>query len=54
MISTTKLKCPHCNRQVLKRVILATKGKCNNCGYLMTGAITNFVKPRTLFNPLSV
>lgn len=43
MLSAAKLKCPRCNRQILKRVILITKGKCNNCGYKIAGAITSFV-----------
>lgn len=43
MLSTSKIKCPRCNKHILKRVMLATHGKCNNCGYKIAGAITSFV-----------
>lgn len=43
MLSPTKIKCPHCSKQMLKRVMLVTRGKCSNCGYKIAGAITNFV-----------
>lgn len=50
MFSPTKVKCPRCNRQILKKVILATRGKCNNCGYTIASAITSFVpKPSPSF-----
>ena len=52
MVSTSKLKCPRCGRQVLKKVMLVTSGKCNNCGYKIAGAITNFIsmpKPTSEF-----
>jgi hypothetical protein len=28
----------------MKRVLVLTEGKCNNCGYHMTGSISNFFK----------
>ena len=43
MLSASKVKCPRCNKHILKRVMLMTQGKCNNCGYKIAGAITSFV-----------
>lgn len=55
MLSPSKIKCPKCSKQVLKKVMLATSGKCNNCGYKIAGAITNFVsRPKGAFDALSV
>ena len=58
MFSADKLKCPKCQRQVLKKVIAVTKGKCNNCGYKLAGTIMGFVpKPKStmdMLNDLSV
>lgn len=54
MISSSKLKCPKCSRQVLKRTIIVTKGKCNNCGYKIAGNITNFAPtPNAAFDLLA-
>ena len=54
MLSTSKLKCPRCNKHILKRVMLMTKGKCNNCGYKIAGAITSFVsRPKSALDVAS-
>lgn len=54
MFSTSKIKCPRCSKQILKRVMLVTHGKCNNCGYVIAGAITSFVsKPKPAFDTTS-
>ena len=51
MSDASKIKCPRCSRFVLKKVILATHGKCNNCGYMIAGAITDFAaKPKAVFD----
>lgn len=51
MLSTSKIKCPRCKQHLLKKILLATHGKCNNCGYTIAGAITNFVsKPASSFS----
>lgn len=58
MISASKIKCPHCGRQIMKKVIAATKGKCNNCGYLIAGSMSRFLpKPKStidIINSFSV
>lgn len=43
MLSPTKIKCPRCNNHMLKKILVATHGRCNSCGYTIAGAITNFV-----------
>jgi uncharacterized Zn finger protein len=43
VLSTEKLKCPRCGRLVLKKIVKATNGKCNNCGYFLASSITDFV-----------
>lgn len=54
MLSSAKLKCPKCNRHVLKQIILMTHGKCNNCGYKIAGALTTFAPVKGAFDPLSL
>lgn len=46
-MSVTKVKCPKCNRQILKRVLKITHGKCNNCGFLLANSLTKFVSVRS-------
>ncbi len=43
MLSVEKLKCPRCGKLVLKKVLVFTEGKCNNCGYFLTNSITKFI-----------
>ena len=54
MLSPTKLKCPKCSRHVLKQVVLMTNGKCNNCGYKITGALTSFAPIKGAFDPMQI
>jgi hypothetical protein len=44
MLSAEKIKCPSCGKHVMKKVLLVTEGKCNNCGYHIAGSISSFVK----------
>ncbi len=55
MLPTSKIKCPRCNKNILKKVMLATQGKCNNCGYKIAGAITSFVtRPKSALDGINV
>jgi ribosomal protein L37AE/L43A len=42
MFSASKVRCPKCERQVPKRIMLINHGRCNNCGYKIAGALTTF------------
>jgi len=54
MSSASKIKCPKCSKQVPKRTIMVTGGKCNNCGYRIAGIITRFAPtPRATFDLLA-
>lgn len=54
MSSSSNIKCPKCNRQVPKRTIMVTEGKCNNCGYRIAGTITRFAPtPKAAFDLLA-
>lgn len=51
MSDASKVKCPGCNKFVLKKIIFATHGKCNNCGYTIAGSITSFLsKPKSVLD----
>lgn len=54
MLSTSKIKCPNCGRHIMKKIIAATEGRCNNCGYLIASSIMNFVaKPKSTLDMLN-
>ncbi len=41
-LSNSKIKCPRCGTKILKIVVKVTQGKCNNCGYMIAGSLSNF------------
>lgn len=54
MFSADKVKCPKCQRHVMKKIMAATNGKCNNCGYTIANSMAAFVpKPRTTMDMIT-
>ena len=43
----TKVKCPKCGKQVLKKILKITRGKCNSCGFTLSGSMTRFSSARS-------
>jgi len=46
-MGVTKVKCPKCGNQVLKRILKTTHGKCNKCGFLLSGSLARFSSARS-------
>jgi ssDNA-binding Zn-finger/Zn-ribbon topoisomerase 1 len=36
------IKCPKCEKQVKKKILKLTNGRCNNCGYMLAGSLSRF------------
>jgi len=36
------IKCPKCEKQVKKKILKLTNGRCNNCGYMLAGSLSKF------------
>lgn len=45
-MSLANVKCPKCKKQVPKRVLKLTHGKCNNCGFMLASSLTRFTSAR--------
>lgn len=44
---STKLKCPKCGSQILRRLLRKTRGKCVKCGFLVATYLTKFSTARS-------
>jgi len=38
----TKVKCPKCERLILKEILQVTGGRCPNCGYFIVSPMSKF------------
>ena len=45
-MSLANVKCPKCKKQVPKRVLKLTHGKCNSCGFMLASSLTRFTTAR--------
>ncbi|MCS7105900.1 MAG: hypothetical protein NZ942_01105 [Candidatus Aenigmarchaeota archaeon] len=41
------LKCPKCGKKILKKELRKNKGKCCNCGFLLSTLIAKFSSARS-------
>lgn len=46
-MSLANIKCPRCKKQVLKRILKMTNGKCNSCGFILASSLTTFTSARS-------
>ncbi|OGI14617.1 hypothetical protein A3K63_03710 [Candidatus Micrarchaeota archaeon RBG_16_49_10] len=46
VMSLANVKCPKCKKQVPKRVLKLTHGKCNSCGFMLASSLTRFTTAR--------
>ncbi|MEM5847297.1 MAG: hypothetical protein QXX07_00525 [Candidatus Aenigmatarchaeota archaeon] len=41
------LKCPKCGKKIVKKELRKNKGKCGNCGFLLSALIAKFSSARS-------
>ncbi|MDI6798758.1 MAG: hypothetical protein QMD12_02060 [Candidatus Aenigmarchaeota archaeon] len=46
-MGVTKVKCPKCGKQILKRVLKTTHGRCDKCGFLLSSSLAIFSSARS-------
>ncbi|MFH0711073.1 MAG: hypothetical protein V1944_00685 [Candidatus Aenigmatarchaeota archaeon] len=46
-MSIAKIKCPECGKQIQKKVLKITHGKCSNCGFSLASSLAKFSSARS-------